>query len=237
LNQTRNVILYLIFSFLAAVFIGIFMITSPSDSPTISISEKGIIAGIFITSCVVGISFTLRPNWVRRYLPQIKKREKNTRSGVMRSFRGHHPDCHTFQNHTIQWKDKTWCAGCLGLFIGLCVSILLMMLYIITDYTQLKMISYMLFILGLFILIVVYLEIMYGSRHPIFHVLSNGMLPLAFFSITISVVGVTGKYVYGLFTILLCFLWLDVRIQLSKWRHRLFCLDCTESCKMYDASL
>ncbi len=90
------------------------------------------------SSCVFGISFTFHPNWVRRYLPQKKNREKNTTTRLKRSFQGHHPDCHTFQNHTIQWRHKTWCAGCLGLLIGLCVSILLMILYIITDFTQLK---------------------------------------------------------------------------------------------------
>jgi hypothetical protein len=211
------------------------MITSPSTTPTITISEKEVIAGIFITSCVIGISFTLRPNWVRQYLPKIQNREKNTRNGVTQSFRGHHPDCYTFQNHTIHWKDKTWCAGCLGLLIGLCVSILLMMFYIITEYSQRKMISYLLYILGLFILTVVYLEIVYGRNHPTFHVFSNSMLPISFFLITISVVGRTGKSVYGLFTVLFCFLWLDARIHLSKWRHRRLCTYCTESCKMYDA--
>jgi len=237
LNQIRNVSVYLLFSFVAAVFIGILVITSPSDTPTITISEKGVITGIFITSCVVGISFTFYPNWVRRYYPQKKNREKNTIKEVQRLFQGHHPDCHTFQNHRIQWMHKTWCAGCLGLLIGLCASIMLMILYLLIDFKQPKMISYLLFIVGLFILTFVYFEIVYRKRHPMLHVFSNSLLPLSFFIITIAVVGLTGNVVYGFFTILLCYLWLDARIQLSKWRHRLLCTYCTESCKMYDASI
>jgi hypothetical protein len=213
------------------------VITSPSDSPTIAISEKEIIAAMFIMSSVVGISFTVSPNWVRRYLPQKKNNEKNTNKEATRMFQGHHPDCHTFQNHRIQWKNKTWCAGCLGLLIGLNVSIMLMILYLLIDFRQPKMISYLLFIVGLFILTFVYFEIVYRNRHPLLHVFSNSLLPLSFFIITVAVVGLTGKLVYGFFTILLCFLWLDVRIQLSKWRHRLLCINCTEYCKMYDTSI
>jgi hypothetical protein len=237
LNQIRNVSVYLIFSFLAAVFIGILVITSSYDTPSITISEKAVIAGIFITSCVVGISFTFCPNWVRRYHPQKKKREKNSIKEGKRLFQGHHPDCHTFQNHRIQWKHKTWCAGCLGLLIGLCASIMLMILYLIIDVKQPKMISYLLFIVGLFVLTFVYFEIVYRNRHPMLHVFSNSLLPLCFFIITIAVVGLTGKLLYGFFTILFCFLWLDARIQLSKWRHSLLCTYCIESCKMYDVSI
>jgi uncharacterized protein YacL len=237
LNQIRNVSVYLIFSFLAAVFIGILVIISPAYTPPITIEEKGIIAGVFITSCAIGISFTLKPNWIRQYQPQKKNREKDTNKETTRIFQGHHPDCYKFQNHTIQWKHKTWCAGCLGLLIGLCASIVLMILYVVIDFRQLKMISYLLFIVGLFIITFVYFEIVYSNRHPLFHVFSNSLLPLSFFIITIAVVGLTEKLVYGFFTILLCFLWLDTRVQLSKRRHRLLCLYCSESCKMYDTSI
>jgi hypothetical protein len=211
----------------------ILVITVPSYIPPITIEEKGIIAGIFIMSCVIGISFTFHPNWVRRYQPEKKNREKNTNKEATRLFQGHHPDCHTFQNHRIQLKHKTWCAGCLGLLIGLCVSILLMILYLILDVTQSKIISYSLFIIGLFILTFVYIEIVYSNRRPLLHVFTNSLLPLSFFFIIIAVIGLTGKLVYGFFTILLCFLWLDVRIQLSKWRHRFLCTHCVESCKVF----
>jgi hypothetical protein len=237
LNQIRNVSVYLIFSFVAAIFIGILVITSPSDSPTITILEKGVIAGVFITSCAVGISFTFYPNWVRRYYPRKKNGEKNTNKEATRLFQGHHPDCPIYKNHRIQWKHKTWCAGCLGLLIGLCVSGLLMILYLSLDFKQPKIIFYLLFIVGLFILIFVYFEIVYKNRHPLLHVFFNSLLPLSFFIITIVVVELTGKLIYGFFTILLCFLWLDTRVQLSKWRHRLLCTNCTEPCKMYDTSI
>jgi hypothetical protein len=237
LNQLRNVSVSLLFSVLAGVLISILVITSSSYTPPITIEEKGVIAGIFIMSCVIGISFTFNPNWVRRYQPWKKNREKNTNKEVTRLFQGHHPDCHTFQNHRIQLKHKTWCAGCLGLLIGLGISIMLMILYLILDVTQSKIISYLLFIVGLFILTFVYIEIVYSNRHPLLHVFSNSLLPLSFFIIIIAIIGLTGNLVYSFFTLLLCFLWLDVRIHLSKWRHSLLCLYCPESCKMYGTSI
>jgi hypothetical protein len=233
LNQTRNLLVYLIFSFIAVVLIVLLVVTTPTDTPPITTSEKTGIAGAFIICCIVGISFTFRPNWVRRYTPQKKDEEKKILTQVKRSFRGHHPDCPTFRDHTIQWKQKTWCAGCLGLFMGLCTSILLMILYTIIDFQLTKTLSYLMLILGLFMLPIVYLEILHRSRHPLVHVFSNSMLPLSFFIITTAMVGLTGNIVDELFTILLCFLWLDTRIQLSKWRHRFLCTNCSESCKMY----
>ena len=236
MNHRRNVSISLLFSVLAGVFLSILVITAPPNTPTLTIEEKAVIAGIFIMSCAIGVSLTFKPNWIRRYQPWKKNREKNTTKEATRSFQGHHPDCNTFQNHRIQWKHKTWCAGCLGLLIGLCISILFMILYLILNVTQSKIISYLLFIVGFFILTCVYIEIVYSNRHPLVHVFSNSMLPLSFFIIIIAIIGLTGKLVYGFFTILLCFLWLDVRIQRSKWRHSLLCRCCTETCKMYDTS-
>jgi hypothetical protein len=91
--------------------------------------------------------------------------------------------------------------------------------------------SFLLLLLGLFILIVVYGEIIYRSHHPMVHTVINSLLPLSFSIVTMAVVGCTGEFVYGLFTILICFLWLDTRIRLSKWRHNLLCIQCSESCK------
>ena len=237
MNQKRNISISLLFSILAAVFMSILVITSPSNTPPITIQEKGIIAGIFTMICIIGISFTFSPNWAHRYQPWKKDRKKNTEKIGTRLFQGHHPDCYSFQNHRIQWKHKTWCAGCLGLLIGLCISIILMILYLILDATQSKIISYLLFTVGLFILTFVYIEIVSSNKHALVHVFSNSLLPLSFFLIIITVIGLTGKLVYGFFTLLLCFLWLDVRIQLSKWRHSLVCINCSESCKMYNTSI
>lgn len=225
--------MYLFLSLIAAVLITFLVLTVPPPVTALSFSEKGGIAGIFIICCLGGISFVFRPNWLRRFLSISQSQGKSERQMGKRTIRGHHPDCSTFQSHTVHWRGKTWCAGCVGLFIGLCVAILMMLLYIVTDVQLIKMTSYLLLAVGFLIISSVFLEGAYPSRRPLFHVLSNSMLPVSFAFVTITVGGVTGTVVYGFFTILLCVLWLDTRIHLSKWRHRFLCTSCAESCKMY----
>ena len=225
--------LYLIFSFLAAVLVIFFVGTAPSDSIPISYLEKVGIAILFILCCIVGISFTFRPNWLRHYFIRPRDEEKNSRGQIIKSFQGHHPVCPTFQTHTIHWKEKTWCAGCLGLFIGLCGAILFMFVYMSINFVLTKMTSFLLLFLGLSILAIVYVESLYRSRYTLIHVFLTSLLPLGFCVMTIAV----GTFVYGFFTILLCVLWLDTRIQLSKWSHRSLCTNCPESCKMFTPSV
>jgi len=210
---------------------------SPTYTALLSFSEKVGIASVFILCCCAGISFTFKPNWVQHHFSQSKNQKKNTKSQQKRSFQGHHPDCTTFQNHTIKWKTKIWCAGCLGLFIGLCASIALMTLYMITDVKLTKMMAAFLLFLSVLLLAVVYIEIFHRSKHATVHAVINSLMPLSFFMIIIAVGEITGEFLYGLFSILLCFLWLDTRIQLSKSHHRILCRNCVESCKMFTESL
>jgi len=237
LNQTKIVLSYLALSVAGAALLVLFVLLTPAPARTQVVPEKMAVAGVFISICVFGVSFSLRPNWVRPFISKKDNPEKNHSKALQQSFRGHHPDCKTFENHRMIYQNKTWCAGCLGLLIGCLLSIILMILYVVVPFQQPLTISRLLFVLGLLVIALVYLESILGSRRSIIHVLSNAMLVLSFFFITISIVELSGKVVYGFFTILLCFLWLDVRIQLSKWRHGLLCTNCTEACKMYTANI
>jgi ABC-type Fe3+-siderophore transport system permease subunit len=134
------------------------------------------------------------------------------------------------------YLNTTWCAGCLGLLRGCVLSIVLMMLYVVVSFQQPPTISRLMLFFGLLVIALVYLEIIRGSRHSIIHVLFNGMLILSFFFITISIVELSGKVEYGLYAILFCILWLDTRIQLSRWHHRRLCSSCPETCKIYEST-
>lgn len=237
MNQTKIVVSYLVLSTVAVVFIGVLVFMTPSVVNTISLSEKIVVAGAFIASCMVGISFTLHPNWVRRFTIKQSDIVKNHADTLKRNFRGHHPDCTMFNTHIVRGYKKTWCAGCLGLLVGSLVSIILMILYVAVPFQQPTMVYRILFLLGLTIIVFVYLEIIIGKRQTVVHVLLNSMFILGFFLITISVVELTGKIVYGLLSVLLCFLWLDTRVQLSQWQHIRICSSCTEWCKMYKSPI
>ena len=237
MNQTKIVLSYLGLSFAGAALLVVFVSMTPAPTRTLALLEKIFVAGVFIIICVFGVSFSLRPNWVRPFISKKENTVKNHTDALQRLFRGHHPDCETFENHRMIYQNKTWCAGCLGLLIGCLLSIVLMILYVVVPFQQPPTISRLLFFLGLLVIALVYLEIIRGSRHSIIHVLSNGMLILSFFFITTSIVELTGKVEYGFFTILLCILWLDTRIQLSRWHHRRLCSSCPEPCKIYESTI
>jgi hypothetical protein len=233
LKDYRVVYFFLILSVIAMLLVLVLIGLTPSQNTHLSFSEKVGTVGVFIICCVFGISFTMKPNWVRRLVSASKDQEKNAQSNGERLFRGHHPDCSPFQNHTIQMNGKTLCAGCLGLSLGLFAAIGSMIVYTITDIQQTKTMSFLLLLLGLIFLMLVYIEIFYESISPILHVFLNSLMPLGFSLITIAVGGFTGEPLYGFFSILLCFLWLDTRIRLSKWRHSSICIQCPESCKRF----
>jgi len=237
LNQTKIVLSYLGLSVAGAALLIVFVSMTPTPTRTLALLEKIFVAGVFIIICVFGVSFSLRPNWVRPFISKKENTVKNHTDALQRLFRGHHPDCKTFENHRMIYQNKTWCAGCLGLLIGCLLSIVLMILYVVVPFQQPPTISRLLFFLGLLFIVFVYLEIIQGSQHSIIHVLSNGMLVLSFFFITTSIVELSGKVEYGLYTILLCILWLDTRIQLSRWHHRRLCSSCLQSCKIYEATI
>jgi len=237
LNQTKIVLSYLGLSVAGAALLVVFVSMTPAPVYTLTVLEKMVVAGVFIIICVFGVSFSLRPNWVRPFISKKENTVKNHTDALQRSFRGHHPDCETFENHRITFQKKIWCAGCLGLLIGCLLSIVLMILYVVVPFQQPPTISRLLFFLGLLFIVFVYLEIIRGSRHSIIHVLSNALLVLSFFFITTSIVELSEKVVYGLFTILLCILWLDTRIQLSRWHHSRLCSSCLQSCKIYEATI
>jgi hypothetical protein len=215
------------------VFVFLMILWVPSPTTTISLNDKVAVSGIFIASCFVGITLALYPGWIRRVTGKEPRTVHRIQGRPTRLFSGHHPDCERFQTHRIIVDKKTWCAGCLGLLIGSLLSILLMALYTISS-TGLSRFTYgMLLLLGLVLVVVIFLETIIRSTRASTHLFFNGMFIPSFFFITMSVTELTGKSLFGMFSVLLCALWLDTRVTLSTWRHRSTCSRCTEPCKMY----
>jgi hypothetical protein len=229
----KIVLSYLVLSVIGGLLLVFFAAWTPTPTHATVLQDKLVVAGVFIIICIFGISFTLRPNWIRRLVLTKDDTIKNHAEAFKRTFRGHHPDCKTFDTHRLMYKGKTWCVGCFGLFIGCLISIFLMSLYVLLPFQQPRFILHLMVFLGTFVIMLVYLEVVRRNQHLLMHVLTNGMLVLSFFMITIGIVELSGKGEYGLFTILLCMLWLDTRIRLSKWHHSRLCDSCTEPCKVY----
>lgn len=232
MNKKIHLYYYITLSIVAAILI--ITIIHYSDIKTgTSYFDRLIFGGFFITCCMVGISLAKYPGWTKHF---FKKKElyrslKERRQQI--KYKGHHPDCGHFKNHTIKIMEKTVCTGCLGLIIGLISSIVLMIGYVI-GYLMFSYYFHSIFIyLGMGIIGLCLLEILFLKRNPSIHTLLNILLVISFFLITISVFEITGGLFYGLIAILFSLLWLDTRIQFSFWRHGKICSDCNNKCKMY----
>lgn len=206
-------------------------------STSISSDEKMTVSGVFIACCCIGITLALYPRWIRKITRKNIQMTQDIKERPRRSFHGHHPECERFQTHTITIHKKTWCTGCLGLLIGSLASIFVMFIYVLYPVRLSSLNFFMILFIGLFIIALIYIEIIVGSKYLGTHILSSAMLVPSFFLITMSVTELTGKMIFSVLTVLLCVLWLDTRVVISNARHRQTCSSCKESCKMYAPSV
>ena len=233
MKKTKMIFYYLLLSFVAVGLIIIMVLVKPITSNTITFLDKLFIAGAFFTSCIFGISIAAYPNWWRKDKPNINHITNLQKTKTSRLFKGHHPDCSMFEDHVITIKNKLRCAGCLGLIIGALISIFLMTLYLILPFRLSIIIFYNLLITGIFLIFIIYGEIMLSKRKKFFHILLNSLLILSFLGVTISILEITKNLLYGALTVFLCFLWLDTRIHISNYQHSRICSSCIQDCKSY----
>jgi len=234
LKQNKYILYYIILSIFAAFLILILIFLSPLNTTTIGVYDKLFVGGAFITSCIFGISLALFPRWFRR-LNKHKNTDSNSKKSkqTVRKYKGHHPDCGNFHGHTIETKNKTLCAGCLGLSIGSIVSIVLTIIYIVIIREKTATGFYYITFLGLIIIGLACVEIMLPIRHAVVHIICNIFLVLSFLLVTISIFEITGNKIYGILGVIISFLFLDTRIHLSNWQHTRICESCSETCKVY----
>lgn len=229
------VIYYLTLSAIGAALIMVVSRFSSSDTNnTIHLLDRMVVGVVFISSCVLGISLALRPNWIKRFTEReshdTKKQQPRTK---LRERQGHHPDCERFGSHTIKIKDEVLCAGCTGLALGSIASIFLMSVYILLPNEIPPTILDISIISGTILIALNYMETVILTRNTILHLFSNIFLVIGFFFVVVGIFQSTGSMIYGIFGVLIAFLWLDTRIQLSGWRHTRICKDCSETCKVY----
>jgi hypothetical protein len=233
LKQKNYIIYYLVFSIIAVILLLILAVFANSNA-TFSFHDKLIVGASLLVSFLFGISLAKYPGWSRK-LTNHGERDSVSRKQTKtttKKFKGHHPDCEKFNTHILKTKNRTYCAGCLGLLVGSIISIILLVIYIILPVQSFAP-YYLLLIIGITILGLSLIEILLPIRNSIVHIISNIFLVISFLIITISILEITGDKLFGIIVVLFSFLWLDTRIQLSKWRHTLMCINCNEPCKMY----
>ncbi len=234
MKKSSTIFVYILLSIAAAFLLLILTISSNFNIKTIGIFDRLIVSSFFIISCLIGISLTIHPGWIRRSLKGIYNNSNNQNiKKIARKREGHHPNCDKFKNHIFRFKSRVYCTGCLGLAIGCIISIFLIIFYIPLIVKISPEIYFYLIIIGMIIIGFVFIEIISNKRNILIHIISNSFLIISFLIIIIGITEITGNKIYGIISILFSFLWLDTRIQLSNWHHSKICSKCCKPCKMY----
>jgi hypothetical protein len=232
LRLNKNVKLYLILSIFAFFLIVNIIYFKPSFN-VISSNDRLLFIGLFITCCILCLTFAKFPGWIHKYVIKNFKRNEisfNKNFKIIKH-KGHHPDCDKFINHSIKINQKYHCTGCVGLSIGSIIAIILSLIYLLADLNFDMNIYYLFLISGAFIITISFLDIIYIKNKKILHLILNSSLIISFFLVTISVLEITGKILFGVISLLFCFLWMDTRTQLSLLNHRQICSECNGKCK------
>ncbi len=232
MSQKRTALYLVSFSVIAAAMIVAVSGQRLSMAPPVGMFDRWLVGIAFIASCVFGISLAIRPGWTRR-LVAGERYDVPRENDQVRGRRGHHPDCGYFESHTIAWKNRNLCAGCTGLAAGSVASIVLMGLYIALPAGFPGGVAQLLLVLGLVLVGAKYLETALPLDGASARLISNGLLVVGFFLVVVGALEMSGSVVLGIIGVVVSFLFLDTRIQLSRWRHIETCRECTEECKVY----
>lgn len=236
MNQKKVTITYLLLSATGIALLIFGSYFSSSHGGTTTQFDRRIIGIAFISSCILGLSLALKPNWLKGILNKEKEESpKRVQSPELRIRSGHHPKCEGFSSHVLRVNDNTYCAGCLGLAIGASIGILLLLQYLLVPDLFNLMPSFVMIVLGLVFIMINFAIVATRNKNSIVHVISNIILVTGFFLLVVGFFEITKSVSFGLLAVILSFLLLDTRIQLSHWHHRRTCIQCPDSCKVYGA--
>ncbi len=232
MKQKNIVIFYLMISSLFILFLYLINFYTISNGIVNNI-DRIIIGFVFIFICIIGISISFYPKWYKKILRYKNSNKNQEIKNKKRKREGHHPNCIKFTNHIILINNKKYCIGCIGLGIGAFISIILIIHYLIFDYS-LSIIYYKyLFISGILLIFISYYVSLFIKKYEILHLFSNILLILSFYFVIISTFENSGHLIYAFIGIIGTFLFLETRIQISIFNHSNICITCEKECKMY----
>ncbi len=226
------VVIYLILSAMGALFVSVIALSS--EASTVEFADRIVVGGAFVASCILGVYLAIRPGWIRRSSKVgshavIEDGQETTNRKMV----GHHPDCSGFKNHVVRIGGKELCSGCTGLATGSVTAILFAVLYVAVPMESMRGILITLMFFGMVLVALSYLDIAFSFGNAWTHLVVNFLLVFGFYLVVISIHQLSGSIAFGLVSIIISFLWLDTRIQLSSWRHAETCKKCGEMCRIY----
>ncbi len=233
MNQERT-ILYTILIIGFAIALILIVAIYPTSTTPIPSYERLLISGLFIFVNTLGSISALRPGILRRIIhnTQTKKTQKNQKKQPIR-LQGHHPTCGRFIHHTLAYKKKIYCAGCLGLTIGASLANIIMIIYLGGIIHLSSANAFIVLVISLFLIIHGYTELFWLRSNEWYHTITNMFFILGFALLVFAILERTNDITYGVISIIFSILWIDARIYLSRWKHQQICRQCPSKCTYY----
>ena len=224
---------YLLLSALSLIVLVVIIWFFPMDYPS-SFYDKLVTGVAFCGSCLLGVSLTVRPNWMRRYISRSSPlpQRKTTKNHAEMTFRGHHPACTPFRSHVISIRGNIRCGGCLGLALGAGASLVLFVVYLFVSPLSF-LVSHVMFLTGVCLIPLSLAATKNTARHSMIRVILNFVLIVGFLFITLSILEITARPSFAMLAVLFSWLWIALRKELSLWNHHTICQSCSRTCKMY----
>jgi hypothetical protein len=214
---------------MAGAMLLIIALNGNQQSHQITFLDKAIVSTAFMASCVLGIVLSTRPRFLRRKGTEPPSIQDNPGRP---SYVAHHPDCGSFDDRIVSIGGRKYCGGCLGLMLGSAIALVLAFVYLFAPSMDAGQ-GLLVFLLGMVMVSFCLVGVSSKRRGNWSHFAANPFLVLGFFLVVIGALGATGSVPYGLMAVVICFLWLDARIQISEWRHARTCRSCGRDCRLY----
>ena len=195
--------------------------------------RKTLIGSIFNSICLLGILAVFFPNLCKKILRiknEVMDFDSAKTAAYERSYvlKGHHPTCGKYFAHVLRIGNYTFCAACIGLFLGglLALSGGIGYFHYGLDIVQNSKIVIMLGIFG------ISLGLVQFKFRGYIRLLVNTYFVFGAMLVLIGIDALVHSLFFDLFAICLITFWLFTRIALSRWDHKIICFSCKiENCQ------
>lgn len=229
---------YLLLSLVAGAMVAAVALLGGDPDARAGLQERRVLGlALMLTACLGAVS-AIRPGWWRGTRPRDggpgegpPDKAASAPPGPPR--RGHHPECEAFAPHTITLLGRARCAGCTGLVAGVASILPLVWLYIAHPASLEPWDGAAMVLVGLALVALDLGAAMAGGVGPRAGLVLNALLVAGLALVSIGLLESTGDLPWGLLGVLLGLLWVDTRIQLSRWNHVTTCAVCPRTCVAY----
>jgi len=224
--------LYFLSISIASLLILVLIVFYAPSSKIIYHYQYQLILSIFIFICIFGMLAALSPSscsqlsdFRRDYNSDYKPKFKDYGTSK-REFKGHHPECDNFKNHTYNLMGKIYCAGCSGLFLGALIAVIGTLIYYFYGISD-ENTGRIIFLMGfLFVLISLLQNFLFNLNINLLKFLFNLILVLGSFLILIGITELNGSVFIQSYFLVVVLIWIMARISNSEINHSNICKEC-----------